>query len=51
MSFINQVTAAIGKFHGSTDHDPALEEVLTQILEALKQIESRFDALEASAME
>jgi hypothetical protein len=51
MSFINQVTAAISKFRESTDYDPALEEVLIQILEALKQVESRFDALEASAME
>jgi hypothetical protein len=51
MSFINQVTVAISKFRESTDHDPALEEVLIQILEALKQVESRFDALEASAME
>jgi hypothetical protein len=51
MSFVNQVTEAISKFRKSTDHDPALAEVLTQILEALKQIEDRFEALEASAME
>jgi hypothetical protein len=51
MSFINQVTAAIIKFRESTDHDLALTEVLTQILEALKEIEGRFEALEASAME
>lgn len=51
MSFIKQVTAAIDKFRESTDHDPALAEVLTQILEALKEMESRFEALEASAME
>jgi hypothetical protein len=51
MSFINQITAAISKFRESTEHDPALEEVLIQILEALKQVESRFDALEASAIE
>jgi hypothetical protein len=51
MSFVNKVTAAIGKFNESTDHDPALAEVLTQILEALKEMEGRFEALEASAME
>jgi hypothetical protein len=51
MSFINPVTAAIGKFRQSTDRDPALTEVLTQILEALKEMEGRFEALEASAME
>jgi hypothetical protein len=37
MSFVNKVTAVIGKFNESTDHDPA--------------IEGRFEALEASAME
>jgi hypothetical protein len=51
MSYVNQVTAVIGKFNESTHHDPALAEVLTQILEALKEIEQRFEALEASAME
>jgi hypothetical protein len=51
MSFIKQVTAAIDKFRDSTDRDSALAEVLTQILEALKEMEGRFEALEASAME
>jgi hypothetical protein len=51
MSFVNQVTTAISKFRESRDHDPALAEVLTQILEALKQIKDRFEALKASAME
>jgi hypothetical protein len=39
------------KFRESTDRDPALAEVLTQILEALKEMEGRFEALEAGAME
>jgi hypothetical protein len=51
MSFVNKVTAAIDKFNESAVHDPVLAEVLTQILEALKEIEGRFEALEASAME
>ena len=51
MSIINPVTVAISKFRESKDHDPALTEVLTQILEALREIEGRFEALEASAME
>jgi hypothetical protein len=51
MSIINPVTAAISKFRESKDRDPALTEVLTQILEAFKEIEGRFEALEASAME
>ena len=51
MSFVNEVTAAIGKFNESTDHDQALAEVLVQILEALKAVEGRFEALGASAME
>jgi hypothetical protein len=51
MSIINSVMAAISKFRESKDRDPALTEVLTQILEALKEIEGRFEALEASAME
>jgi len=50
-SFVNNVTAAIGKFQESTHHDPALAEALTQISEALKEIERRLEALEASAME
>jgi hypothetical protein len=41
MSFVKAVTAAIDKLNKSTPHDPALAEVLTQIVEAL----------EASAME
>jgi hypothetical protein len=40
-----------GKFHESTHYDSALAEALPQILEALKEIEQRFEALEASAME
>ena len=51
MSYINKVTAAIGKFQESTHHEPLLAEALTEILEALKEIELRFEALEASAME
>ena len=51
MSYVNKVTAAIGKFQESTNHDRALAEALTQILEALKDIERRFEALEASASE
>jgi hypothetical protein len=51
MSFVNSVTAAIGKFQESAHHHPALAEALTQILEALKEIEQRFEALEASAAE
>ena len=51
MSIINPVMAAISKFRESKDRDPALTEVLTQILEAFKEIEDRFEALEASAME
>jgi hypothetical protein len=48
MSFVNDVTAAIGKFQESTNHDPALAEVLTQILKAFHEIEQRFEALEAA---
>jgi hypothetical protein len=51
MSFVNNVTTAIGKYQESAHHDPALAEALIQILEALKEIERRFEALEASAME
>ena len=51
MAFVKRATEAIGKFKESTHHDPALAEALTQILEALKEIEQRFEALEASAME
>jgi hypothetical protein len=51
MAFVNDVTAAIDKYKESTHQDPALAEALTQILEALKEIEQRFEALEASAAE
>jgi hypothetical protein len=51
MSFVHKVTAAIGEFQESAHHDPALGEVLTQVLEAFKEIEHRFEALEASALE
>ena len=51
MTYVNKVTVAINKFQESAHHDPALAEALTQILEALKEIELRFEALEASAME
>jgi hypothetical protein len=51
MSYVNKVTAAINKFQESSHHDPALAEALAQILEALKEIEQRFEALEASAVE
>jgi hypothetical protein len=51
MSFVNKVTAAIEKVRESPRYDPVLAEALTQIAEALREIEGRFEALEASAAE
>ena len=51
MSYVKKVTAAIEKFNESAHPDPALAAVLSEILEALKEIEGRFESLEASAME